>query len=295
MSQNNQPSNAPLNQEEEISLLDILLFLRRSWKIIAIFAVIGFAAAVIYLLIAPKQYQAIAQIQMAQISTAANNNNNNNNNINPLGVNIEEPSLLIARMSFPTSFTPATITTCGLDGKDNVTSILAKSIKLSLPKGVPNVVELKTTASNPERAQQCANAIFELIKTSQDKVVSPYIAEAKIRLADYEAQLAKQKDLLSKADKSGLVMGAVYLSTRDEIRYLLDEITALQNVVASNANRATRLVAPIYVSDAPISPKKQVTLAAGLLGGLFAGFLISLLRQVIPKLRKQIANNPDNL
>ena len=288
MSQNNQPSNTPLNQEEEISLLDILLFLRRSWKLVAGLGAIGLGIATIYLLMAPKQYQAIAQIQMAQISTAANNNNNK---INPLGMNIEEPSLLIARMSFPTSFTPATIAACGLDGKDNAAGILAKSIKLSLPKGVPNVVELKITANNPERAQQCANAIFELIKTSQDKVVSPYIAEAKVRLADYEAQLAKQKDLLSKADKSGLVMGAVYLSTRDEIRYLLDEITALQNVVASNTNRATRLVAPIYVSDVPISPKNGATFTVGLSGGLFLGLLIAFGRQLIYKIKSQFAIN----
>ena len=291
MSQNIQSSNAPFNQEEEISLLDILLFLKRSWIIIAVFGALGFAIAIIYLLIVPNQYQAIAQIQMAQISAA---NNNNNNNINPLGINIEEPSLLIARMSFPTSFTPETSAACGLDGKENATSILAKSIKLSQPKGVPNVVELKTTASNPDLAQYCASAIYELIKTSQDKIVSPYIAEAKIKLADDEVRLAKAKDLVLKADKSGSVMSAAYLSTRDEIRYLLDEITALQNVVASNTNRATRLVAPIYTSDAPISPKKQVTLASGLLGGLFLGFLIALGRQLIPKIKAQLASNPQS-
>lgn len=285
MSQNNQLSNAPSNQEEEISLLDILLFLKRSRIFIAVFGAIGLAIAIIYLLTVPKQYQAIAQIQMAQISTAANN-------INPLGINIEEPSLLIARMSFPTSFTPVTIAACGLDEKENATSILAKSIKLSQPKGVPNIVELKTTASNPELAQQCANAIYELIKTSQDKIISPYIAEVKIKLVDDEVRLAKAKDLVLKADKSGSVMSAAYLSTRDEIRYLLDEITALQNVVANNINRATRLVAPIYVSEAPISPKKQVTLASGLLGGLFLGLLFAFGRQLIPKIKAQLASNP---
>lgn len=288
MSQNSQLQNASLNQEAEISLLDILLFLKRSWKIIAAVGAIGLVIAVIYFLIAPKQYQAIAQIQMAQISAS------NNNNISPLGVNIEEPSLLIARMSFPTSFNSATIAACGLDGKDNAASILAKSIKLSQPKGVPNVVELKTTASNPEYAKQCANAIFELVKISQDKIVSPHIEEAKIKLADDQDRLAKAKDLILKADKSGSVMGAAYLSTRDEVRFLLDEIAALQNVVASNVNRATRLVAPIYVSDFPVSPKKRVSLAAGLLGGLFLGFLIALGRHLIPKIKAQLASNPQS-
>ena len=284
MSQNNQSSNAPINQEEEISLLDILLFLRRSWIIIAVFGAIGLAIAIIYLLTVPKQYQAIAQIQMAQISAT--------NNISPAGVNIEDPSLLMARMSFPTSFAPATITACGLDGKKNAASILAKSIKLSQPKGTSNVVELKTTASNPDLAEQCANAIYELIKTSQEKIVSPYIEEVKIRLVDNEARLVKAKDLVLKADKSGSVFSAVYLSTRDEIRYLLDEITALQNVVISYTRMVTRFVAPIYVSDAPISPKKRTTLTVGLFGGLVLGLLIALGRQLIPKIKAQLASNP---
>ena len=99
---------------------------------------------------------------------------------------------------------------------------------------------------------------------------------------------------LLKTDKSELMMSAAYLSTRDEIRYLLDEITALQNIVASNINRATRLTAPIYVSDVPISPKKQVTLASGLLGGLFLGLLIAFGRQLIPKIKAQLASNPQS-
>jgi LPS O-antigen subunit length determinant protein (WzzB/FepE family) len=282
MSQNNQPSSLPLKKGDEVSFFDILVFLRRSWKIIVVLGAMGLAIAVIYILITPKQYQAIAQIQMAQIIAV-------NSSMSPLGINIEEPSMLIARLSFPTSFPSATITACSLDEKKDAASILAKSIKLSQPKGVPNILELKTIASNPEHARECANAIFELVKTSQDKIVSPYIVEAKIKLADDQEQLAKAKDLLLKADKSGSVMGAVYLSTRDEIRHLLDEIKVLRNVVASNVIGVTRLVAPIYVGDEPISPKKPVILYFGLLGGLLLGLLTAFLGQAIPRLIKQPA------
>lgn len=50
--------------------------------------------------------------------------------------------------------------------------------------------------------------------------MAPYIEEAKIKLADAEDRLAKAKELLAKADKSGSAIDAIYLSTRDEIRYL---------------------------------------------------------------------------
>ena len=283
----NSSQNEPLQDESEISLIDILRFLRGAYKTILIFGAIGVAASIAYLAITPKKYEAVVQIAMAQIGAA---NNNKNNNINPLGINIEEPSLLIARMSSPTSFTPQVIAACGLQDQANSALMLSKLTRLAIPKGVPNVVELKTFGLSPQAAEQCNFAIFELIKTTQSLILAPFIPEAKVKLDDDIERLAKAKDLLVKADKSGSAMGAVYLSTRDEIRYLLDEITALKNVVTSNQNRATRLVSPIYVSDIPASPKKQNILAAGLFGGLFLGLLVAIGRRMIAKLKNEVAS-----
>jgi len=124
-------SNPPLDQEDqEISLIDILLFLKSAWKAIAIFGLVGLALSIAYLAITPKQFEASVQIAMAQIGAA-----NNNNNINPLGINIEEPVLLISRLSSPTSVTPEVIAACGLQDQANDSSALRNSIKLTLPKG----------------------------------------------------------------------------------------------------------------------------------------------------------------
>lgn len=278
-------SNLESESQEEISLLDILCFLKTTYKTILIFGAAGLAIATAYLAITPKQYEATAQIAMAQIGTA---NNNNNNNLNPLGINIEEPSLLIARMAQPTSFTPQVVSGCGMEKTANSGAVLSKSIKLAPPKGVANVVELRVLGKSPEVALSCAQAIFDLIKATQSQIVAPYIEEAKIKLKDDEERLAKAKDLLAKADKSGSAMGAAYLSTRDEIRFLLDEITALKNVVTSNQNRATRLIAPIFASDIPVAPKKRLVLAGGLFGGLFAGLLLALARLMWARLKSDM-------
>jgi hypothetical protein len=287
MSNNQNPREVLLNashgsDESEISLIDILLFLKGAYKTILVFGVLGVAASVAYLAITPKKYEAVVQIAMAQIGAG------NNNNINPLGINIEEPSLLIARMSSPTSFNPQVIAACGLQDQANSALMLSKLTKLAIPKGVANVVELKTFGLSPQAAEQCNLAIFELIKATQSLIVAPFIAEAKVKLDDDIERLAKAKDLVAKADRSGSAMGAAYLSTRDEIRYLLDEITALKNVVTSNQNRATRLVSPIYAGDIPISPKKPNILAAGLFGGLFLGLLTVMGRRMIAKLKNQV-------
>jgi uncharacterized protein involved in exopolysaccharide biosynthesis len=287
----NQNSSGQLSSQEqinysEISLLDILIFLKRSYKLIALIGILGVATSFGYLLIAPKQYLASAQIQMAQIGAA------NNNNVNPLGINIEEPGLLIARFSSPTSYTAEVVKVCESDSVKDAKVILSKLVKLTIPKGVANVVDLKIIGTSPEASINCAQAIFDLIKTTQAYIIKPYIEEVKVKLLDNQERLAKAKDLVMKADKSGSAMGAAYLSTRDEIRFLLDEITALKNVVASNDNRATRLVAPIYASDDPIAPKKRNVLLVGLFSGLFLGLLISLGRQIIPSLKVQLNNIP---
>jgi uncharacterized protein involved in exopolysaccharide biosynthesis len=286
MNQNSSGQLVPQDQinDTEISLLDILIFLKRSYKLITLIGIIGVTASFGYLLVVPKQYQASVQIQMAQIG-ATNNNNN------PLGVNIEEPALLIARLSSPTSYTAEITKSCGIDSAKEAQAILSKSVQLTIPKGVANVVDLKIIGTSPEASINCGQAVFDLIKNTQAQIIKPYIEEAKTKLLDSQERLAKAQDLLMKADKSGSAMGAAYLSTRDEIRFLLDQITALTNVVASNENRATRLVAPIYASDDPIAPKKRNVLLAGLFGGLFLGFLIAFGRQIIPNLKTQLENN----
>ncbi|QWD62348.1 Wzz/FepE/Etk N-terminal domain-containing protein [Polynucleobacter sp. MWH-UH25E] len=272
--QSRQDNPQECNHEEEISLIDIILFLKSAYKPALFFGALGLIVALTYLWIAPNKYEASAQIAMAQIGTGGEKN------LNPLGVNIEEPALLISRLSSPTSFTPVVIGACGLQNEADASLLLSKTIKLTIPKGVGNVVDLKTTGTSSESALSCANAIFELIQSTQAQILSPYIEEAKIKLADDQERLQKAKDLVAKSDKSGQAMSAAYLSTRDEIRYLLDDITSLKNIATANQNRATHLIAPIYANDKPVSPKKGVALAAGLFAGLFLGVLVALGRKM---------------
>jgi LPS O-antigen subunit length determinant protein (WzzB/FepE family) len=267
----------------EISLIDILCFLEDAYKTILVFGVLGIATAIAYLIITPDRFEAVAQIQMAQTSGA----NNNNHHLSSLGVNIEEPALLIARLSSPTSFSAGAIAACGQQAQSNPALATAQTIKLAIIKGLSNVVELKTVGPTPEAASTCAQTIFELIKTSQAQILAPYLQESQTRLAEDGIRLDQAKALVAKADKSGAAMGAAYLSTRDEIKYLLEEITTLQNVVSGSQTRATRLVSPIYASDNPVAPKKRIVLLVGLLGGLLLGLLIALGRQIWAKIQSQ--------
>ena len=265
------------HEQQEISLIDILSFFNGHYKTIVIFTIAGVALSALYLVATPKRYEATAQIAMAQITS--------NLGLQPQGINIEDPALLVTRFSLPTSFTPEVVNSCGVDSGTNRTVAPIKFIKLTVPKGVNNVVELNVFGASWQEANSCANAIFELIKTTQAEIAAPYIAAAQTKLDDDIERLSKAKELIAKADKLGSAMGATYLSTRDEIRFLLDEITVLKNIVASSKNGATRLISPIHASDIPVAPKERVALAAGLFGGLSFALLLVWFRRMRVKLK----------
>jgi len=269
--------------EGEISLIDVAIFLIRSWKIILISAIFGLIGSGALLILTPSQYEAVAQIAMAQISGP--------NNI--IGVNIEEPALLISRLSSPTSYTQEVLSVCNVSSGQETAKILAKNIKLSIPKGVTNIVELKTYGNSPAAASDCARSIYELIKSTQAQIVKPLIDEVKIKLADDTERLLNAKAFVFKSDKSGQAMSSRYLATRDEIRYLLDDISSLQNILSTYSNRSTHLIAPIYAGDFPIAPKKRLILSVGLMVGLIFGVVLALGMQILDKLKLMWSKSSD--
>jgi capsular polysaccharide biosynthesis protein len=270
MSDQNINPNFNSNIEDEISLKDIIDFLVESWTAILATGVLGVLATVTYVIVTPNKYEATAQIEMARVS-----NNNNNNNSNPLGSNIEDPNLLIARMKSPSSYDKEAIAACGYQLKKVPAQDLAKMAKFSLIKGT-QMVEVKVQGLSSEQATQCAESIFRIVKDSQKAITEPIIDEAKAKIQKYSQRLQEAQSFIGKADKSGSSMSAAYLSTRDEVSYLTDEMIRLNDLISSANLLQTKLVSPIYSPENKVSPKYPIVLIAGLFAGLFLGLLLML-------------------
>ena len=262
--------------EDEISLLDILIFLRGAWKTIGLMGLIGLVVSGAYLIITPNQYEAVANIAMARV---------------PADKNIEEPQALINRMSVPSSFDATVLNACGLQDAATLAAQLSKVIKLSIPKGVANVIELKVTRSSPELASACAKSVYESIAHSQAQMIGPmaeaFKANNSARLAKVEERLIQDKALLAKAEQPRGVLSPAYFPILTEIRALEDERATLLVLVEAKDLQAANLQSPIYVADKPVYPKKMMSLFAGLMGGLLLGLLIALGRQMYAKLKSE--------
>jgi uncharacterized protein involved in exopolysaccharide biosynthesis len=269
--------NDSLNQidEEEISVKDIIDFLSESWKTILAAGSIGLFLAVGYLWITPSMWEASAQIQMAQVGTLTN----------PVGANIEEPTLLISRMKIPTSYEKEIIQICGLENKPNATESMVKLVKLAPVKGLNSVVELKLALQSKESAKTCAESLYQVIKKSQENITAPLVQEAQAKLDDYAQRLVKLREILVREGGASGSISVAYFATRDEIKYLNDETMKLNDFISSAQKRQTKLLAPIYVADKPTWPKKTISLLAGLFGGLCIGFVWALGRKVLARYR----------
>ena len=160
-----------------------------------------------------------------------------------------------------------------------VPEFLAEMVKVTPVKSVGSTIELKVRGESKQQAVACAESIFGKIHQSQNEILTPYIEEAKNLLAKYQARLSEAQSLMSRADKSGSVLTAAYLANRDEVKYSTDEIIRLNTIIASANTRSAKLVSPIYASDKATFPKKSISLIAGLLGGLFLGLLLVLMRK----------------
>lgn len=243
--------------EDEISIRDIIDFLLDSWKAILATGLIGLLGAAGFVTFTPSQYEATAQIQMAQIGPS---------NTNHLSVNVEDPSLLMVRLKLPSSYSEDQIRACGLQDLKLPAESLVNIVMLSPVKGANSIVQLKIRLESKDQAVSCTQSIFEYIRDSQNNIVKPFIEEAEALLLKYQARLSELQSQIDGVDKSGSA-------------FLTEEIIRLNNLISAVDRRQARLIAPIYASDIPVFPREKIALLAGMLAGLSLGILFVMARK----------------
>lgn len=265
-------SNLICQNKSQLSVLDSIDFFRKNWKNITGFTLLGIAGATLYLMVVPGQYEAIAQIKMAQIVDSPNSSK----------VAIENPEALISRMAIPSSYPKETVALCNLANESNAQAVLIPNVKITNPKGLAQTINLNVRDTVKERAYICANAIYQMILTTQAQLVAPYITNARKELVIQQERLSRITQILAKTDQSEVTSSIAYLATRDEALHLRNQITALQYLITFNESHLTSLTAPIYVNDRPFFPKKSASLISGVILGLGIGVLFALIRTLYP-------------
>lgn len=233
----------------------------------------------------PPKYEAVAVVQIAyaqlgqvmQISS----------------LNVEPATQVVERMKTP-AFQTAVAQTLGntawiddLQYSANVTVkyISRQLIKATSVQGASSLIELKANASNPEDAKNIADASVKELEKRHSELAKP-ILEKKIYS---DLKLAKEKLISAEKELEGInkpvanagvkddrfpqlsLMTGLRVQKESELFAQRQAIVALETALSAPATQPTNAIEAVFVTDKPVSPKKTLFLALGLIGGVLIG------------------------
>lgn len=277
---NNKASNA----DEEVSIWIVMEFIKSGWHWLAGGTAVGLAGAIGFVAIVPAQYEAIAVIQPATVGVLTANTNTTK------GAEVESVAQMLERLKAATFYTDQLINLCDIQSKVNSRQALATAMKPSLIKGNA-LIRVSYQAASPAIAEACVAGVVNQLAKAQGEIAAPLMKTLKEQQQNTKQQLDEAERFENQIEKRVLTMdpsGAQFsqsmlllsaaMSKKDEISKLRKAYAEQSVLLSEPLTQPTKLLEPIYASDRAVFPKKGVTLASGLMGGLFLGLLALLVR-----------------
>lgn len=271
---NPMPLTAP-QKEDELSLWDILNFLKEGWHWLAGGLVVGLIGAVGFLLSSPAQFEAMAILQPATVGLPITTTTTTK------GSEVEPVAQTLERLKLATFYSDALVQTC------QAPSALALSggVKASQVKG-NSLIQISYRAPSIAVAEACVNAVVEQLVKSQGAIAEPLIKTLEEQLVLTKKQLTEaeafqaqlEKRATSSVDGASLLMLNT-LSKREEIMRLQKALMEQKVQLSAPMTQPMQLLEPIYAPEKAVAPKKLPVLAGGLFGGLVFGGLMFFVRR----------------
>lgn len=277
-------------QEDEISLFDLWDKLRDGWQYVVGGTVLGVVGAGLAIAMIPPKFEAVAVVQIAQVGQIA---------YAQLGQMMQVPSLtvepatqVVERMKTP-AFQMVVAQSLGnqawIDDLQRSTNATAKYIspqliKATSPQGASSLIEVKANSASPEDAKKIADASVIELATRHSELAKPLLEKmrsdltiSKEKLASVEKELEGVNKLIASASIKDdrftqlSLMTGLRVQKESELFGQRQAIVALETALSSPATQPTKAIEAVFVTDKPVSPKKALLLALGLIGGLMAG------------------------
>jgi hypothetical protein len=276
-----EPSKA---EDDEISLIDIILFLQASFSNIVKSLVVCLLAGGIYYFSIPKMYEASAAFEMATVA----------------GEPVETPAALLEKMKLPLYFSPATLQACGTDSELNSRSKFVDKIKPNINKSAP-MVSFVTEAPSSQEAKACLNAAIADVSSKQDAIVNPFIQMKKQKLNQLSEQLKTAEEIrkgltFPKNDKNlndthlnvNYLLVTLIKLNADEINDLRSQISSLKFDLNESKTRPTTLLSSVYSTEVSVNKRPLFALGLCLALSVFLGLLVTGVQRVVPEIRRHM-------
>ena len=264
-------------------LSDYVSVLRRRWRTVAVWAVLGLVLAGLYLAVGAKKYTATVLVQVNALP----------NNANAVGGRTGGPVNMDNEGQAVQSAAVAAIVKARIHSPLSVTD-LVRHIHVTVP---PNSTYLQITcdASSALTAQQCANATGKAYlynrRTNINQVLGTGIRALQAHATRLRAAIERFKTLLfsTRHKKATLPTSPVLVGDALQLTDAQTALTQLQlhidaalplydSMAAPGSVIAGSIVTPAALPTAPSSPRKLLVIPSGLIAGLILGLGLAFVR-----------------
>lgn len=183
---------------------------------------------------------------------------------------IEDARYLMARLQFPSTYTPETLAACGLANDAAPGEALTNALIVSRERNLDTILKMKIRRSSPELATKCLVTIVESIKEDQDK-----ISAATLDVIDKNIAFLEKRLKIEKAGMDSASPNELYIR-RFETIDLNTQLNTLMQV--KNGSKPAHLLSPIYASPkVAFPPSKWLTIPVGFIVGISVGLVFVFL------------------
>jgi hypothetical protein len=273
----------PQAQDDEISLIDLLLFLKASGGNILKSTCVCLLAGGAYYFSVPKMYEASATIEMAMVA----------------GEPVETPTVLLEKMKLPLYFAPATLQACGTDGELSSKAKFVDKIKPNVNKLAP-MVSFVTQAPSAQEAKACLNAVIADVSNNQAAIASPLIDLKKQKLNQLIEQLKTAEEIgkslthyrfNNNTNDTQSIASILVMTLRKtnvaEINDLRSQISSLKFELIEPKARTTSLINSVFSTETSVNKQHLLILGLCLALGVFLGLLVTGVMRIAPEIRRQ--------
>lgn len=258
-------------RHEEVSLIDLwhVLLRRKTWIIVALIA--SLAGAAVYLIFAPKIYEARVKIRVGQVAGAGP---------------FEAPEILASRL----------LAQYGEDIADGVKRPRPFLKQATVPRNVPTSVELVAQADSPDDAAAFLGRVFGEVQRTHDatfrenhRLMSERIQNLEAQEEALQQQFQDASALINQLRPRDPVQASLIMLERGRISVALNGLEAEKPELAQRLTppktQPTALLGEIIAPQRAAAPKRSLVLAISLALGLVAGVGLAFIIDFLSKTR----------
>ena len=278
------PQYVVATPEDEINVLELADQFLDKWRWWVSGTVVGGLLGLGAAFVIPPKYEARGVLRVAQVGVIEADGQGG---VRPSSRAVESVSEAIVRMqtlAFREEVAERMIKAgqVSANKKDAWVRALDGKSTFKPVKDAASYVDISLTADNPAQGQAAVSTITQVLKERQQPLIAERLAQvdrsielAKASLATMEKSYGTtQASLRAQPPNSEAYLELARMSEAGTLAGLRQKVLDLENSKLSPTTKETELVEPIGVSDRPVSPKKSVFTAGGLVLGALLGTLL---------------------